>query len=104
MATQKTEDLRIQAIGDVGTPLQIHDELPISEAAASLVADTRRAIHDILTGDDDRLLVIIGPCSIHDPGAAKDYAQRLRRLRSELSEDLLIVMRVYFEKPRTTVG
>jgi 3-deoxy-7-phosphoheptulonate synthase len=71
---------------------------------AQTIVATRRAIHDILVGEDDRLLVIIGPCSIHDPDAALDYARRLKQVRDRLDEDLLIVMRVYFEKPRTTVG
>ncbi len=100
----KTDDLRIREITEVATPAAVHAEHPISEAAAATVHDARHAIHRILHGDDDRLLVIVGPCSVHDPEAAKDYASRLKALRDELSEDLLIVMRVYFEKPRTTVG
>jgi len=100
----KTDDLRITAMNEVISPEQLHKDCPISESASKLIFDTRTAIHDILNGKDDRLLVIIGPCSIHDPDAAREYATRLKGLRHELGEDLLIVMRVYFEKPRTTVG
>jgi len=100
----KTDDLRIREITEVATPASVHAEYPISEVAAETVHDARHAIHRILHGDDDRLLVIVGPCSVHDPEAAKDYASRLMALRDELNQDLMIVMRVYFEKPRTTVG
>ena len=100
----KTDDLRITAMTEVISPEQLHKDCPISETASKLIFDTRTAIHDILNGKDDRLLVIIGPCSIHDPDAAREYATRLKEMREQLSEDLLIVMRVYFEKPRTTVG
>ena len=79
-------------------------ELPISEAAADLVVRTRQEISDLVHGKDNRLLVIIGPCSIHDPKAALEYAERLLPLRKKYEKELLIVMRVYFEKPRTTVG
>ena len=100
----KTDDLRITAMNEVISPEQLHKDCQISEAASKLIFDTRTAIHDILNGKDDRLLVIIGPCSIHDPDAAREYATRLKEMRNELGDDLLIVMRVYFEKPRTTVG
>jgi 3-deoxy-7-phosphoheptulonate synthase len=100
----KTEDLRIRSISDVIPPAQGHDELPITESAAELVYKTRESIHRILYGEDDRLLVVIGPCSIHDPQAAREYASRLKSMRDELDNSLLVVMRVYFEKPRTTVG
>ncbi|MDD5274836.1 MAG: 3-deoxy-7-phosphoheptulonate synthase AroG [Methylovulum sp.] len=99
-----TDDLRICEIKEVIAPIQVHDEIPISEAAAQTTLKARAAIHNILTGQDDRLLVVVGPCSIHDPEAAKEYAQRLKVISDELKDDLLIVMRVYFEKPRTTVG
>ncbi|MBI5463085.1 MAG: 3-deoxy-7-phosphoheptulonate synthase AroG [Gammaproteobacteria bacterium] len=99
-----TDDLRILNIQEVTPPVGLHEAFPVSEAAAATIIDTRRAIHDILTGKDDRLLVIIGPCSIHDPRAALEYAERLKAMRARLNGDLLIVMRVYFEKPRTTVG
>ena len=86
------------------SPNTLIDKLPLSEKAASGVVGTRKAIKNILYGDDKRLMVIVGPCSIHDTNAAMDYANKLLKLKEELSEDLLIVMRVYFEKPRTTVG
>jgi 3-deoxy-7-phosphoheptulonate synthase len=101
---KQTDDLRINAIKELSPPAQVHQELPITEAAAQTVFETRHAIHRILNNEDDRLLVIIGPCSVHDPKAALDYAQRLKPVRERLHEDLEIVMRVYFEKPRTTVG
>ena len=100
----KTDDLRITAMKEVISPEQLHEDCTISESASKLIFDTRTAIHNILNGKDDRMLVIIGPCSIHDPDAARAYASRLKDLRHELADDLLIVMRVYFEKPRTTVG
>lgn len=99
-----TDDLRICGIKEVIPPMQVHDELPITEASAATTLAARSDIHKILEGDDDRVLVVIGPCSIHDPAAALEYAQRLKTLKDELADDLLIVMRVYFEKPRTTVG
>lgn len=102
--TFKTEDLRIQSIDDVITPAQLHEEFPISEAAARLTHETRLAIHHLLHGEDDRVLTIVGPCSVHDPKAAVEYATGLQGLVGSLGEQLIIVMRVYFEKPRTTVG
>lgn len=100
----QTDDLRILDIKEVSPPDVIHAEFPITESVTETIFDTRNAIHHILHGQDDRLLVIIGPCSIHDPEAAMEYAQKLKNLRDELAGDLLIIMRVYFEKPRTTVG
>ena len=100
----ETDDLRITSIGDVLTPAELLDELPLSERASELIYITRQAIRRILSGEDDRLLVIAGPCSIHDPAAAREYASRLLEPRQSFSDRLLIVMRVYFEKPRTTVG
>jgi 3-deoxy-7-phosphoheptulonate synthase len=99
-----TDDLRISEIKEVIAPVTVHDEYPITEFAAETVVKTRAEIHDILTGDDDRLMVVIGPCSIHDPKAAIEYGNRLKAIKDDLSKDLLIIMRVYFEKPRTTVG
>ncbi|NKC16964.1 MAG: 3-deoxy-7-phosphoheptulonate synthase [Gammaproteobacteria bacterium] len=99
-----TEDLRIAGTSAVSTPQELHGEVPITEAAAACVRMTRDAIHSILHGEDDRLLVIVGPCSIHDTNSAREYAARLGECKSRLAEDLLVVMRVYFEKPRTTVG
>ena len=100
----KTDDLRITAMKEVVPPVQLHKDCPITDAATRLIFETRTAIHDILRGRDDRLLVVIGPCSVHDPDAAREYAAKLKLMRDELKDDLLIVMRVYFEKPRTTVG
>ena len=102
--TTVTENLRIASIRAVSTPAQVQVELPLSEAAAQTTVTARREIQQILQGSDDRLLVIVGPCSIHDPAAALDYAARLKPLRDQLGKQLQIVMRVYFEKPRTTVG
>lgn len=100
----QTDDLRIKAINEVIPPSEVHALYPISEAASRTVAESRAAIHRILHGEDDRLLVVIGPCSVHDPAAALEYAERLKGVRDRLAADLEIVMRVYFEKPRTTVG
>ena len=99
-----TDDLRITEIKEVIAPHQAHGEFPITAHAANTVLKARREIHGILNGQDDRLLVIIGPCSIHDPQAAIAYGQNLLALKQQLERDLVIVMRVYFEKPRTTVG
>ena len=99
-----TDDLRITSIDDVVTPAKLLEELPLSGETSGHIFTTRQAIHRILTGEDDRLLVITGPCSIHDPEAAREYASRLLGPRRSLADRLLVVMRVYFEKPRTTVG
>ncbi len=99
-----TDDLRIKEIKELSTPEEVMREIPRTLTATRVVMAARNAIHDILAGTDDRLLVIVGPCSIHDPSAAIDYAERLEALREQLSDRLEIVMRVYFEKPRTTVG
>lgn len=100
----QTDDVRILETNELLPPIAHLYELPISQGAASLVYETRHAITDMLSGKDDRLLVVIGPCSIHDPAAAEEYAFRLILLREKYAKDLLVVMRVYFEKPRTTVG
>ena len=100
----QTDDLRINHVTEVESPAAIHNQFPISDAAATTVANSRTAIHNILHGKDDRLLVIIGPCSVHDPKSAIEYAEKLKVVREQLKDDLEIVMRVYFEKPRTTVG
>jgi 3-deoxy-7-phosphoheptulonate synthase len=99
-----TDDLRINEIKELSTPAEVMREIPRTLTATRIVMAARNAIHAILNGTDDRLLVIVGPCSIHDPIAAVDYAGRLAALREELADRLEIVMRVYFEKPRTTVG
>jgi len=99
-----TDDLRIKEIKELAPPAHLLREFPCDEAASSTVFDARSAIHRILHGMDDRLVIVIGPCSIHDPAAALEYAKRLKAERERLKADLEIVMRVYFEKPRTTVG
>ncbi len=100
----QTDDVRIKEIKELLPPIAALEKYPVTEVATTTTFQTRQAIHKILTGEDDRLLVVVGPCSIHDPEAALDYGRRLLALREELSHDLVIVMRVYFEKPRTTVG
>lgn len=100
----QTDDLRIKGIKEVIPPEQLHHEVPISERAAETTFKARQDIHRILQGEDDRLLAVIGPCSIHNADAAREYARRLKRVREDLIGDMLIIMRVYFEKPRTTVG
>src|SRR5690606_2509705 len=102
--TIRTDDLRILDIKELVTPEALAREYACSDRASATVSETRRALQRILHGRDDRLIVVIGPCSIHDPVAALDYAQRLKAQRDRLAGELEIVMRVYFEKPRTTVG
>lgn len=99
-----TDDLRICETKEVIPPNQVHNEMPMSENAAKTILHARESIHRILSGQDDRLLVIVGPCSIHDTIAAHEYARKLKEVKESVKDDLLIVMRVYFEKPRTTVG
>ncbi|WP_313478506.1 3-deoxy-7-phosphoheptulonate synthase AroG [Atlantibacter hermannii] len=100
----QNDDLRINTINELLPPVALLEKFPATEKAAKTVSQSRQAIHQILKGQDDRLLVVIGPCSIHDPEAAKEYASRLLALRESLKDELEVVMRVYFEKPRTTVG
>lgn len=99
-----TSDLRIRKIEPLITPAELIQEFPCDQAVSATVSQARSALHRILHGHDDRLAVVIGPCSIHDPKAAIEYARRLRPLRDVLGGELEIIMRVYFEKPRTTVG
>ena len=100
----RTDDLRIREMKELTPPSHLIREFGCSELAANTAGESRAALHRILHGEDDRLMVVIGPCSIHDTAAAMDYARRLAVQRQRLSADLEIVMRVYFEKPRTTVG
>ena len=100
----KTDDIRINGIDELLPPIAHLYELPLDDKAAELVESTRNQIADLIHGRDKRLLAVIGPCSIHDPKAALEYARRLLPLRQKYEKELLIVMRVYFEKPRTTVG
>ncbi len=101
---ETTDNLRIANTDEVANPVDLMREFPVNSAAMETVQSTRQAIHQILHGDDDRLLVVVGPCSIHDTKAALEYAESLSVLRDELASELVIVMRVYFEKPRTRIG
>ncbi len=101
---KKIDDVRVREIKELLPPVHLLREFPLSSEATRVVYETRSQIHRILHGADDRLVVIVGPCSIHDTKAAIEYASRLKALKEQWSEELLIVMRVYFEKPRTTVG
>jgi 3-deoxy-7-phosphoheptulonate synthase len=99
-----TDDVRIKGLRPLIPPVILLEELPLPEAEAAFVKVQRRAIGEVIAGNDPRLLVVVGPCSIHDPEAALEYAGGLRRAADRFADDLLIVMRTYFEKPRTTVG
>jgi 3-deoxy-7-phosphoheptulonate synthase len=101
---QRVRDQRIDAIVPLMSPALLHHELPLTADLQDIVVDSRQRVQDVLTGRDRRLLVVVGPCSVHDPVAAGEYAALLREQADRLSDDLLIVMRVYFEKPRSTVG
>ncbi|WP_020559700.1 3-deoxy-7-phosphoheptulonate synthase [Thiofilum flexile] len=98
------ENVNVGSFTSLVTPADLHRELPVSERAKQTIVDGREAIRNILDGKDSRLLVVVGPCSIHDPEQALDYARRLRTLADQVKDTLYIVMRVYFEKPRTTTG
>jgi 3-deoxy-7-phosphoheptulonate synthase len=102
--THKVDDVRIREIKELAPPAHMIREFPVSDTAERVTYETRQGIHGILHAADDRLLVVIGPCSIHDPRSARDYARNLAQEMAKHAADLLIVMRVYFEKPRTTVG
>ena len=104
MTHQALENLNIDGFDRMPSPEEIHAALPVPDAVAETVAAGRRDLQRILTREDPRLMVVVGPCSIHDPVAGLDYAERLMALSDEVSDTLLLVMRVYFEKPRTTVG
>jgi 3-deoxy-7-phosphoheptulonate synthase len=101
---QKTYDIRVAKFESLISPAQLKEALPLTEASYGTVVEGRKAIADILEGKDSRMLVIAGPCSIHDEAAAMDYARRLHELSAKVAETMLLVMRVYFEKPRTNVG
>ena len=104
LANTDVSDVNIASVQTLITPAQLKKELPISDKARESVLTGRQTVRDILNGDDKRLFVVIGPCSIHDPKAAHEYADRLVQLREKIKDTLYIIMRVYFEKPRTTVG
>jgi 3-deoxy-7-phosphoheptulonate synthase len=100
----KTRDLRVESIRPLIPPAILLEELPLGEDASAGIARARDELRAILEGQDDRLMIVVGPCSIHDPAAGRDYGARLRKLADQFAADLRLVMRVYFEKPRTTVG
>ncbi|GAA2574196.1 3-deoxy-7-phosphoheptulonate synthase [Winogradskya consettensis] len=101
---QRVSDHRIESVVPLMSPALLHHELPLTHELSASVLESRRQVEDVLNGRDPRLMVVVGPCSVHDPIAAAEYADRLRDQAERLSDDLLIVMRVYFEKPRSTVG
>ncbi|HNH35778.1 MAG TPA: 3-deoxy-7-phosphoheptulonate synthase [Rhodocyclaceae bacterium] len=101
---QQTENLNIEAFDAMPTPEEIHARVPLSETAAQTVVTGRRTLENILDREDSRIFVVVGPCSIHDPVAGLDYARRLKALAAEVADTLFLVMRVYFEKPRTSTG
>jgi 3-deoxy-7-phosphoheptulonate synthase len=101
---RKTDDLRITQVRPLLPPAILLEEIPITERASEVVAGTRQVVADALEGRDPRLVVVVGPCSIHDPGAARAYARRLAPLRKRYERELIVLMRCYFEKPRTSVG
>ena len=98
------DNLNVEAMAEIPSPQEVQERLPLTERAARTVLAGRNAVRTILERKDPRLFVVVGPCSVHDPEAALDYAGRLRRLADEVSDTLVVVMRVYFEKPRTSVG
>src|SRR5688572_20647388 len=100
----EVEDLNVVSQEILITPTELQAEIPLSPGAARTVEEGRQTVRDILDRKDPRLIVVVGPCSIHDPKAAIDYAKRLKGLADKVKESLFIIMRVYFEKPRTTVG
>jgi len=101
---QRTYDLRVDSYRPLLPPAILLEELPLSERGSETVARGRQEVVRILRNEDDRLIVIVGPCSVHDTDAGIEYARRLKRLADQHAGELCIVMRVYFEKPRTTVG
>src|SRR5262245_19144589 len=100
----QTNDLHVLSFEPLDPPRVLLEELPLGEHRAQLVDRTRQFVRDVLSGVDDRLLVVVGPCSAHDPVAVLDYAARLAETSARLADDLCVVMRVYFEKPRTSIG
>ena len=102
--TLKTDDLRIIEMQELSTPDEVRKELAVTDNSAKTIIGSRKIIENILDEKDDRIFVVVGPCSIHDPIAAIDYANKLKKISKEVSDNLFIIMRVYFEKPRTTIG
>src|SRR6185436_16553908 len=104
MTHYRTDDVRIEQGDELLAPMQVMRELAATDRSEETTFEGRKSVHDILRGADDRLLVVVGPCSIHDYGAAIDYAKRLKEAAQRFGHDLAVVMRVYFEQPRTTIG
>ena len=104
ISTPPLEDLRVRGVARLITPAQIKEQFPVSRSQMETVLRGREQARAIIRGEDDRLLVVVGPCSIHDSAAALEYAERLAALSRELADRIFVIMRVYFEKPRTTVG
>jgi len=104
MGTEKTSDLHIQSVTPLIAPKLLKLEFPMSESSRQTIIESRRIIADIISGKDERMLAVVGPCSIHDPAAGIEYARRLNELRKRVDDTLFVVMRVYFEKPRTRLG
>jgi 3-deoxy-7-phosphoheptulonate synthase len=102
--TIKTDELRTSLIENLVSPQELAEQIPLTQKTADFILKSREEIEAIISKKDNRLLVVMGPCSIHDTGAAMDYAHKLKALQEKYANELLIVMRVYFEKPRTTVG
>ncbi|WP_025227467.1 3-deoxy-7-phosphoheptulonate synthase [Fimbriimonas ginsengisoli] len=102
--TRRTDDLRVLEVRPLLPAAILHEEIPLTDGASEVVAESRAAIEAALAGDDPRLVVVVGPCSIHDVKGAREYAERLKEVSERLKDELIIVMRCYFEKPRTTVG
>jgi len=102
--TIKTDEIRTTLIENLASPAELAEQIPLSEQTAQFILDSRHKVEQVINGEDDRILVVVGPCSIHDTEAAIDYAKKLKVLADKYQDDLLIIMRVYFEKPRTTVG
>src|SRR3954471_23736333 len=98
------DNVNVSSMEEIASPQEVQERLPLTEVAARTVLGGRQALRAILERSDPRLFVVVGPCSIHDPKAALEYAGRLRRLADEVRETMVLVMRVYFEKPRTSVG
>jgi len=103
-STPQIENTNVSSFARMPTPVELHAALPLSEHAYATVMNSRETLRNILDRKDKRLFVVVGPCSIHDPEAGLDYARRLKALQDEVSETMVLVMRVYFEKPRTTTG
>ena len=101
---QNTENLNIESLTAMPSPAEVHAKLPLTEAAARTIVEGRRTLEAILDRKDPRVFMVVGPCSIHDPVAGIDYAQRLKKLADQVKDTIYIVMRVYFEKPRTSTG